>query len=215
MLDGMTNDPRRFQILTMKRISALLLSAGKSSNAGVPKPLMQWNEETFLSKVFRSLDDTKVLREIVIVTGYQMHALGQELKRIQGRFTVNPFYEQGQHSSIRWGLTKFQKEWDGVLIAMVDQPQLETADYMDLIKPFQVSNKTLCWPSFDGHCGNPMIVGREHFAEIMSEREQNQSCSYLFQRHPQEVLNVKMKSARCLVDFDTPEALEIYAHCNF
>lgn len=198
----------------MKRISALILCAGKGSRAGSLKPLMPWKDETFLAKVFRSLDETKLLREIVIVTGAQGHALGQELKRIQARFTANPFYEQGMNSSIRWGLTKFQKEWDGVMIALVDQPHLDMVDYLNIIEPYLNSEKTLCRPTFNNQFGNPCIIGREHFAEILNEKNPDQGYSRLFKAHPQEVLDIKMNNGRCLLDFDTQEALDSYIHRN-
>jgi molybdenum cofactor cytidylyltransferase len=189
----------------MKKVSAIILSAGMGVRARALKPLLLWKEEeTFLAKVYRSLSETQVLGEILAVTGFEHKRVEAEAKRLGLATVFNGDYEKGMHSSIRRGILSLKKSWDGVLIAHVDQPQMETEDFLGLVRAFASPEVTLARPAYRGRLGNPAIIGKEHLSEILSEPDRDFGCSYLFKRYPSHTLALEMPSARCLMDFDTP-----------
>jgi molybdenum cofactor cytidylyltransferase len=187
----------------MRPVSALLLAAGKGSRAGKFKPLLRWNGESFLSKVYRSMKEADVLREIVVVRGFQSNRLEAELQAIGAYSVINPEFEMGMHRSIKIGLRALRPGWSGALIAHVDQPQLEPDDYAKIVRAFENSAQSLVRPCFKGRPGTPSILGFEHLDEIQAEPDADHGCGYLFLRHPETVLFVEMDDSKCTMDFDT------------
>jgi len=186
----------------MKSVSAILLAAGKSSRAGRFKPLLPWNGERFISKVFRSMKEANVFREILVVTGFLSDLLLPELRTIGADAVFNPEFEKGMHRSIRLGLRSLRPGWSGALIAHVDQPQLESSDYARIVRAFQHSTKSLVRPCFKGRPGTPAILGFNYLEEIEAEPDADHGCAYLFERHPHDVLSVEMDNPGCTKDFD-------------
>ncbi|HUK56962.1 MAG TPA: nucleotidyltransferase family protein [Nitrospiria bacterium] len=186
----------------MKPVSAILLAAGKGSRAGGFKPLLPWNGESFLSKVFRSMKEAGLFGEIVVVTGFRSDRIEAELRAIGADAAFNPEFEKGMHRSIRRGLRALRPGWSGALIAHVDQPQLEPSDYAKIVRAFQNSARSLARPCFEGRPGTPAILGFEHLEEIEAEPDADRGCAYLFERHPRDVLSVEMDNPNCTKDFD-------------
>ena len=76
-----------------------------------------------------------------------------------------------------------------------------------LISAFNpVERRTIIVPVHGGEPGNPVLWGREHFAEI-SKLEGDRGARALIDLHPDEVTEVAMRSDAVLADFDTPESL--------
>jgi molybdenum cofactor cytidylyltransferase len=186
----------------LRPVSAILLAAGKGTRAGGLKPLLLWNGESFLSKVFRSIKEANLFGEILVVTGFQSDRLQPELRTLGARAVFNPDFEKGMHRSIKVGLQTLRPGWSGALIALIDQPQLEAGDYAKIVRAFQNSTKSLVRPQFKGRPGTPAILGFVHLKEIENEPDSDHGCGYLFKRHPEEVLWVEMDDSKCTVDFD-------------
>jgi molybdenum cofactor cytidylyltransferase len=195
----------------MKRVAALLLSAGKGERALGLKPFLQWNGESFVRKVFRSLEGSQAFHEIVVVTGHEPEKVELELEGFDATFAYNPGFGSGMLSSIKAGLTALSPGWDGAMVALVDQPHLDADDYKRLARAFANSQKLLLRPKYDGKFGNPAVIGAEFLDEILAEPDCDRGCSFLFSRHPDKVMTVEMNSDKCLVDFDSREQLDSYA----
>jgi len=193
----------------MRKVSALLLAAGEGKRSAGIKPLLPWRGEDFLSSVYRALEESGEINEIAVVTGHRRDALSSTLLWLGARETVNLQFSKGMMTSIQTGITSLRPEWDGVLIALVDQPQLLSEDYSRLIQAFRTTNKKLVRPVCDGKPGNPAILHRSYLSEILREPPTDRGCQFLFQRHPEEVLEVPLAD-RCLTDFDTVQELRKY-----
>ena len=189
-----------------KKVSAIILAAGLGPQAKALKPLLLWKEtETFLGKVYRSLLDTKAFQEIIVVTGCEPIEVEREAKRLGLKSIFNSDFEVGgMHSAIRIGLKSLKGPWDGVLVCHVDQPQIESDEYLGLVRAFSSSEVTLALPSYRGRLGHPALIGKEHFAEIQAQSDGDWEGSSLFKRYPSKTLALEMPTARCLMAFDTP-----------
>jgi molybdenum cofactor cytidylyltransferase len=193
-----------------KKISAVILAAGKSSRAAGFKPLLKWGGEPLIEKTYRSLSETRSLGEIVIVTGFQSEELEQSLLRLGARSILNKKYESGMLSSIQHGLSALSLDWDAALIALVDQPQLEVEDYRFILETFSADPRNLGRPFFAGKAGNPAILGRKYLNEILSAPESDRGCASLFSKYPGDTISIEMCNDRCLHDFDREEDLIAY-----
>jgi molybdenum cofactor cytidylyltransferase len=196
----------------VKKVSAILLSAGLGSRTGTFKPLMPWKNESFILKTWRSLREAQVFKDIVVVSGHQANLIGLQLPFAQ--VVRNDDYATGMMSSIQCGLKAVMDSVDAVLFAHVDQPHLEGEDYHKLYYAFQNCNRNLFRPVFQNEPGNPAIIGKKYFAEIMQQPPQDSGCSFLFKKYSIDVFPFDAKDGRFNIDFDTPESLNQYANGN-
>ena len=193
-----------------KKLSALLLAAGKSSRAREFKPLLNWSGETFLAKVFRSLKESHHFEEILVITGHRSSELEAPLHDIGASFSFNPHFETGMQSSIQHGLKSLTLPWDGVLIALVDQPHWEAQDYAQIADAYLNSALGLLRPAHQDRFGNPAVIASRYLPEILAEPATDRGCAYLFSRHPEDAGVIEMPDDRCLHDFDSEEDLKTY-----
>jgi molybdenum cofactor cytidylyltransferase len=194
----------------MKRVSALLLAAGRGKRAHGDKPMLPWGSDNFLTKTYKSLKGVPAFQEVLVVLGHQAFRWTPYLKMCNAHFSINPMFDHGMHSSIKWGLQHLKKDFDLALIALVDQPQLDTADYDYLVSMAVSSGKSLVRPTYTGQSGNPVLIGQKFLSQIEVQEESDSGCSYLFQQNPDEVALVEMPNSKCLIDFDSRESLEAY-----
>lgn len=192
----------------MKKVAALLLAAGKSSRAQRFKPLAPWRGETFVEKVYHSLAKTGALSEILVVTGFQHEVLNESLGRLGARSVFNPKFSTGMQSSIQIGLSSLKPGWDAALIALVDQPQLETTHYARLISCYQTGEAELLRPVYQGRMGNPAIIGSCFLEEVLKAPEMDSGCAYLFLAHAEQTAIVEMPDGLCLMDYDQKSDFE-------
>ena len=76
-----------------------------------------------------------------------------------------------------------------------------------LISAFNpVEHRTIIVPVHGGERGNPVLWGRQHFAE-MAALKGDRGARELIAANSDEVIEVAMRSDTVLADFDTPESL--------
>lgn len=199
--------------MTPRNVSAILLSAGLSKRAQSFKPLQIWPAgnppRTYLETVYGALVESGSFNEILVVTGHESARLEPLLDKMSALWVENAAYEFGMHGSIRVGLETLTPGWDGALIALVDQPHLRAQDYRGIVasflcegNPARAERKHLVRPKFRGTSGNPAIIGARYLSEIQNEPNQDRGCAYLFQRHPEAVIEHEMPTDAVLCDFD-------------
>ena len=70
-----------------------------------------------------------------------------------------------------------------------------------------VEGRSICIPTWRGKRGNPVLIGRQFFAEIQ-EISGDVGARYLIGQYPDLVCEVEMSNDAVLVDIDTPQALD-------
>src|SRR5256714_10692389 len=107
-------------------ISAILLAAGESRRMGEFKQLLKFAGQTFVECCADHLLASRV-GEVIIVTGHRdadvRHALGGRAVR----FAHNPDYRDGMSSSVKRGIRAVSPAAAAIVVALVDQPEIDTA----------------------------------------------------------------------------------------
>ncbi|RYZ68730.1 MAG: hypothetical protein EOP05_15935, partial [Proteobacteria bacterium] len=103
----------------------------------------------------------------------------------------------------------------GVMVALADQPFVDSETLMKLVEAYsQASKETnpgsprLFAPVSGGLRGNPVIVARSLFEEILNEDSDDtydQGARFLFQKYPEAVELVEVGTPAIHMDIDTPE----------
>jgi len=116
-------------------ISAILLAAGESKRMGKPKQLMPLGGTTILEQTIDNSLNSEV-DEVIVVLG----AIAEETKKIVAarpvKTVVNPNYQQGMSTSIIAGLNMVDSRARAVMIALGDQPFIDSQTLNRLIDEF-------------------------------------------------------------------------------
>jgi molybdenum cofactor cytidylyltransferase len=191
----------------MRKIAGLLLSAGLSSRMTQFKPLIKYDNNTFITGILRKL--INVCECVYIVTGYKANLVVEEVQKSfkdnlnQLFFVFNKNFADGMFSSIYCGVKEIHNyEW--FLCHYVDQPCLPIDFYTGLCNEIG-NNFDWIQPIFNKKKGHPIIFNYLVAQKIISS-DQNSSLK--------EISNsVKKKYWNCnyqhtLIDFNTYEDLK-------
>jgi molybdenum cofactor cytidylyltransferase len=192
------------------RIGAVVLAAGSSSRmGGEPKQLLRLTDGTVLGRTLENLLDAKI-DEIVLVLGSSAETIQQwiaesPIKHL--KIFVNPDYEQGMTTSLRAGLAVLGEDIDAALIVLADQPFIQTETFDRITDQYRRSLAQIVIPMFQGSRGNPVLLDRSVFHEVMALRG-DIGCRAIFGSHLDGILKVKVNDIGVLLDIDNQEDYE-------
>lgn len=184
-------------------VTGLVVSAGLSGRMGVFKPLLTFNNLSFIQNVVIKL--SAVCNKIIIVTGFNAEKIEKNLKQIKEnekcKFVYNPDYNKSMYLSLKSGLNECSTEW--ILYHFVDQPGLPKEFYSDFIRQ---TDKSYNWiqPAIKGVKGHPILFD-SFTKKIILENDENDNL-----RDVSKSESIKKKIWECsykeiLQDIDTPE----------
>ena len=118
-------------------IGAVLLAAGSGSRMGHrPKSLLELGGVPLIRQQLIALSGAGV-DEVVVVLGHYADQIEETIKEFPVKLVRNPDPDAGQVSSLRLGLQSLSIKLDAVLIALADQPLINSQDIKDLIGAYK------------------------------------------------------------------------------
>lgn len=185
--------------------SAIVLAAGTSSRMqGAHKLLLPIGGEPLIRHTVRAVLQARP-RELIVVTGFQESAIRSALAQLAIRIQFNPFFEQGQMSSVTAGVRALTVPADAVMVCLGDMALLRGDDYRELVDVFaRRDGRSIVVPRFEGQRGNPIVIDWSHLPQLLSA-QRNLGCRKLIADYPQEVFAYDAPHDRFVVDIDTPE----------
>ena len=191
------------------RLAVLLLAAGEGSRlGGFPKALLKKEGESLLSRFLQSIQKFNPV-ETLVVTGFYADAIEVEINSIRQKtdnsiaIVKNPNPEEGQSSSVRLGLESLKSDYDVLLVALCDQPNIGVSEIEALLEQFnQVGfNKEIVLPMVDGSRGNPVLFSKKVIEEILAIPAM--VCRPFMDQHPELVKRFETNNQAYLLDVDT------------
>ena len=169
------------------RIVAVVLAAGTASRmGGRPKCLLHRDGQTLLNRLLTALE-TAGIDETVLVLGHNaeliqasLNARGPEtlpkhtLPPMKIHQVLNPKPTEGQNSSLHLGLAKavnLEPEW--LMVALADQPLIESADLHALIAAVKASPEGthMLQPWVEGQPGNPVMFSNKVMSDLLASSQ--------------------------------------------
>ncbi len=158
-------------------INGIIISAGFSRRMNNFKPLVIFNDNTFIQNIIVKLNT--VCDQITIVTGYEGKELEDEIiqnltkdkyisiiKKIV--FVFNHSFKKGMFGSIQCGISKM-KNCDWAIIHLVDQPGLPQKFYSDFINEIDTKHNWI-QPKYNNKYGHPILINKSLFGLILKEK---------------------------------------------
>ncbi|MCF8168068.1 MAG: nucleotidyltransferase family protein [Rhodoferax sp.] len=191
-------------------LGAVLLAAGSGSRMGHrPKSLLERDGMALIRRQILALSGAGV-DDLVVVLGHYAQRIVLALQELPGTVVHNPDPDAGQVSSLRLGLRAQSPTIDTVLVALADQPLIDTQDIIDLIGAYQMrpNGMLVLQPDVGGVPGNPVLFSAEVRAQILAGAT-HMGCKQWQAAHPQAVYRWPTPNTRYCTDVDTQE--DIYA----
>ena len=189
-------------------VAGVLLAAGEGSRFGQPKALVELNGQTLAER------GVGLLRAggadpILVVTG----AVPLELDRT---LTVdNPQWRTGMGSSLRAALQALTEADRGpeigpdigaVVVALADQPLVGAEAVARLIAAYR-GGASVAVAAYDGQPRNPVLLAREHWAEVIATATGDQGARAFLRSRPELVTLVECGDTGRPDDIETPADL--------
>ena len=188
------------------RIAGILLAAGKSTRMGSNKLLTLVSGKPMIRHSAEALLASSA-GPVLVVTGHERERVEEALKGLDVRFIDNAAYASGLASSLKAGIAALPKDADGAVVALGDMPLVAGRHVNRLIAAFSpAERRTIIVPVHGGERGNPVLWGREYFAEMLA-LDGDRGAKSLMDKHEDHITEIAMRSDAVLADFDTPEAL--------
>lgn len=188
-------------------IAAIVLAAGKSTRMGQNKMLADFRGKPLIRVTVESVLKSAA-SPVLVVTGNQAEEVRASLYGLEVAIADNPDYAQGLSTSLRAGLAALPDAVAGAVVCLGDMPLVEPAVIDRLIAAFNpAEGRLICVPAHDGKIGNPILWGREFFAE-MSTLGGDRGARSLLDEHGDQVVEIAVSNDSVLTDIDTPDVLE-------
>jgi molybdenum cofactor cytidylyltransferase len=192
-------------------IAALLLAAGLSERMGaVNKLTLKVGGVEMVRRAAQTLIDCGL--DLFVVVGHERERVAKALSGLSCSLVDNPDFREGQPSSMRAGLDAIGGDYDGVIVALADQPLLDAQDVASLLAAYSGSDGTrIMVPFHRDQRGNPIILPAAIVEEI-GERPMNFGCRKFIERNPERIVVYQAPNDHFTRDIDTPEALAALEH---
>jgi molybdenum cofactor cytidylyltransferase len=198
-------------------VGAVLLAAGAGQRlGGQPKVLLELGGVPLVMRQLIALSGAGV-DEVAVVLGHHADAVEAAIAQFPITLVRNPSPDDGQASSVRAGLKALSPRLDAVIVALADQPLINSQDITALIGAFKKRGdkammvvQRVTADGGDPQPGNPIIFDAA-LREQWFSGAADLGCRKWRAEHHELVRWFDTDNRRYRIDIDTPEDLERFA----
>ncbi len=185
-------------------IPILLLAAGASTRMGRPKQLLFYEGKTLIEHTTEKLLSLNT-GPLLVVLGAHAEKIATKLEPFQVQTVFNERWKEGMGSGIAIGLQTVLEQCpkaEGVLITLVDQPELCAKDLQIMLDQYRVGQKKIWAAFYQGTLGVPAIFSRPYFESLL-QLNGPQGAGKIIRAAAEKVQAYPLPAAS--FDLDTPE----------
>jgi molybdenum cofactor cytidylyltransferase len=187
-------------------IQAIILAAGKSERMGRVKPLLPWGKRTLIEAIIDRVGRSRA-KDLLVVLGAAREVIEPVIAKYHVGRVFNPDFARGMLSSIQRGLEAVPYDARAVLFFLGDQPPPHPGMINRLIDAYRKTGKGIVLPVHGGRRGHPVLIDLKYRNEI-GTLDPGIGLRQLMRNHPEDVLEMRTRSSRVLLDIDRPEDYE-------
>lgn len=174
---------------------------------GRPKQLLPFAKSTILEQAIDNLLGSQV-DEIVVVVGHRAEEIAKVVAPKPVKLVVNPDYKQGMSTSIIAGLNAVNNQAKAFMIALGDEPLIDSLTVNRLIETFCHHDRGIVIPTYRGRRGHPVIFSRKYRRKLLALKG-DIGGRKVISNHPGDVLEVAISCRGIYLDIDTADDLSL------
>jgi molybdenum cofactor cytidylyltransferase len=183
--------------------SVIILAAGESRRMGSPKLLLPLAGRSLIQcTVDRYLASDAT--EVVVVAGGEIEGISKVLAGSSVKIVDNPDYADGMSTSILAGLRQINPSAGAVMLALGDQPFVDTATINRILEAFNAHAFGIALPICLGRRGHPVVFDLKYRPDLL-KLTGDVGARSVIGTHPDDILEVAVTSKAVLRDIDLPE----------
>lgn len=178
----------RFMNVVTDSIAVLILAAGASRRLGEPKALLRTPDGRNLIQKVANTALSAGAGDVYVIVQPDDHAVRTALKDTSAHCVPNRDWQDGMSTSIRCGISQIISNGrsDGVLILLVDQPELNGDILRSMMAAFAGGQRIVAC-HYDDVIGVPALIGTEFLNELMDLTGDQGARDWLRERAEQVV----------------------------
>ena len=189
-------------------IYAIVLAAGQSKRMGKLKPLLRFNDTTFLEHIISVLKFSDVDR-ITVVLGAEADTIRKSVDLSGTNIVINKDYQRGQLSSLIAGIEQTPQETEAILVCLADNPFITEEVVRKIIGKFKETNNPVIVPVFDKKRGHPALFSRSLFNELLNAPEE-QGARYVLYSNEDKILELEVSERGILIGINTEDEYKLH-----
>lgn len=147
------------------KIALLIIAAGASRRLGQPKQLLKYKKTYLLDYVIQASKASNI-GDIYVVLGANYELIQPKIDAEIPIF-YNTNWSQGMGNSIAFGMQQLiQKDYDGVIIAVGDQPFFNKNILQKIIQKQSDTNASIVISKYQNGKGTPCFFDKKWFSEL-------------------------------------------------
>jgi len=183
-------------------INAIILAAGESQRMGKPKPLLKFEDKTFLEQIISVLKLSEADR-VTVVLGAEAETIKKSIDLSGTNVVINKDYQKGQLSSLIAAIKDTPNETEAILVCLADNPFITREVVNEIISKFKETSKAIIVPVFNKERGHPTLFSKSLFNELLNAPEE-QGARYVLYSNEEKILELETSESRILIGIDTP-----------
>ncbi|HTJ03425.1 MAG TPA: nucleotidyltransferase family protein [Methylovirgula sp.] len=194
-------------------IAAVILAAGLGTRfgAGTPKVLAQLAGKPLLRHVAEAAAQSQA-HPLIVVLGDAASEAEAALAGLSANIVRNDNTAAGLSHSLALGLETVPEHCAGALVLLADMPRVNAAMIDSLVAAFHAAQEPprAVIPTNAGQRGNPVLLGRAIFAEVM-QLQGDRGAAALLRSETRGIVECPIDDEAIAIDVDTPDALAALA----
>ncbi|UCC21870.1 MAG: nucleotidyltransferase family protein [Planctomycetota bacterium] len=183
-------------------INAVILAAGESKRMGKPKPLLKFNDKTFLEQIISVLKSSDI-DTITVVLGAHAETIRQSIDLSETNVVINNNYKKGQLSSLIAALQNIPDDTEAILLCLVDHPFITKDLINSIVAGFKKTASPIIVPVFNKQRGHPTLFAKSLFHELLNAPE-DQGARYVLYSNEDKVTELETTEPAARISIDTP-----------
>ena len=144
-----------------------------------------------------------------MVLGYRAEEMMRKLANRPVKIAINPIYHQGMSTSIVKGLSLVNNRAQAIMIALADQPLINSQTINRLIEESLGYDKGIVIPTYQAERGHPVIFASKYKEELLGLKG-DIGGRQTIKQHPNDTLEVIADSKAITMDVNTTS--DYYTH---
>jgi molybdenum cofactor cytidylyltransferase len=198
---------------TRADIAAVILAAGLGTRfgAGTPKVLAQLAGKPLLRHVAEAATRSQA-HPLIVVLGSAASEAEAALAGLSANIVRNEDAAAGLSHSLALGLAAVPEHCAGALVLLADMPRVNATMIDSLVTAFHAAREPprAVIPTNAGQRGNPVLLGRAIFAEVM-QLQGDRGAGSLLRGETRGIIECPIDDEAIAIDVDTPDALAALA----